>query len=63
MSDIRLFRFADGEAIELAGKSVAIEKTLQHLIESQMETFLGVRFLATEYSTGNKHRGRVDFPG
>ncbi|MFT3848540.1 MAG: DUF5655 domain-containing protein [Propionivibrio sp.] len=63
MSDIRLFRFADGEAIELAGKSVAIEKTLQHLIESQMETFLGVRFLATEYSTGNKHRGRVDSLG
>ncbi len=28
-----------------------------------METFLGVRFLATEYSTGNKHRGRIDSLG
>ncbi|MFV0370505.1 MAG: DUF5655 domain-containing protein [Azonexus sp.] len=65
MSDIRLFRFAggNGKAVELAGKSVAIEKTLQHLIESQMETFLGVRFLASEYSTGNKHRGRIDSLG
>ncbi|MDR1995643.1 DUF5655 domain-containing protein [Azonexus sp.] len=63
MSDIRLFRYNATEAQELAGKSVAIEKTLQSLIESQMETFLGVRFLATEYSTGNKHRGRIDSLG
>lgn len=63
MSDIKLFRYADERATELTGKSVAIEKTLQKLIESQMETFLGVRFLATEYSTGNKHRGRIDSLG
>lgn len=63
MSDIKLFRYADECATELTGKSVAIEKTLQKLIESQMETFLGVRFLATEYSTGNKHRGRIDSLG
>ena len=52
MSDIKLFRFSSGKTEELAGKSAAIEKTLQNLIESQMETFLGVRFLAGEYSTG-----------
>ncbi|WP_323002027.1 DUF5655 domain-containing protein [Denitromonas sp.] len=63
MSDIKLFRYANEGATELAGKSVAIEKTLQKLIESQMDTFLGVRFLATEYSTGNKHRGRIDSLG
>ena len=45
------------------GKSVAIEKNLQTLIESQMEGFLAVRFLATEYSTGAKHRGRIDSLG
>lgn len=63
MSDIKLFRYANERATELTGRSVAIEKTLQKLIESQMETFLGVRFLATEYSTGNKHRGRIDSLG
>lgn len=63
MSDIKLFRYANESATELTGKSVAIEKTLQKLIESQMETFLGVRFLATEYSTGNKYRGRIDSLG
>lgn len=63
MSDIKLFRYNQTGAIELTGKSVAIEKKLQALIESQMETFLGVRFLASEYSTGAKHRGRIDSLG
>jgi predicted transport protein len=63
VSDIKLFRYANNGASELAGKSAAIERTLQRLIESQMETFLGVRFLATEYSTGAKHRGRIDSLG
>lgn len=63
MSDIKLFSFAGNKAVELAGKSAAIEKTLQNLIEGHMETFLGVRFLASEYSTGNKHRGRIDSLG
>ena len=63
MSDIKLFRYDDTGASELSGKSVAIEKKLQTLIESQMECFLGVRFLATEYGTGAKHRGRVDSLG
>lgn len=63
MSDIKLFRFSSGNAEELAGKSAAIEKTLQNLIESQMEAFLGVRFLAGEYNTGAKHRGRIDSLG
>lgn len=63
MSDIRLFRYSNTTASELAGKSAAIERDLQRLIESHMETFLGVRFLATEYGTGAKHRGRVDSLG
>ncbi|MDR1888176.1 MAG: DUF5655 domain-containing protein [Zoogloeaceae bacterium] len=63
MSDIRLFRYSAADAQELAGKSVAIEKTLQNLIELHMETFLGIRFLATEYHTGAKHRGRIDSLG
>lgn len=63
MTAIKLFRYSNSSTIELPGKAVAIEKTLQKLIESQMDTFLGVRFLASEYSTGAKHRGRIDSLG
>lgn len=63
MSDIKLFRYTITEAAELAGKSAAVEKAIQKLIESHMETFLGVRFLATEFGTGAKHRGRIDSLG
>jgi len=63
MSDVKLFHYAANKAAELPGRSAAVEKSLQRLIESQMETFLGVRFLATEFGTGAKHRGRIDSLG
>lgn len=63
MSDIQLFRLAGGNAVELPGRAVTVEKHLQTLIESQMQTFLGVRFLASEYATGKTHRGRIDSLG
>lgn len=63
MSDIQLFRLASGTAQELSGRAAAVEKHLQFLIEAQMPTFLGVRFLATEYVTGKTHKGRIDSLG
>lgn len=63
MSDIKLFRYGQKNAEELAGKAVLIEKQLQALIETHMETFLGIRCLATEYSTGKTHKGRIDSLG
>jgi len=63
MSDIKMFSIGKNNAIELAGQVAALEKDLQQLIESHMETFLGVRFLATEYSTGKTHKGRIDSLG
>lgn len=64
MSDIQLFRLhGSGAVTELASQAAPLEKTLQALIESQMETFLGVRFLASEYVTGKTHRGRIDSLG
>lgn len=63
MSDIKLFAI-DGKAVrELDGQSVAIEKSLQKLIEGHLEGFLGVRFLATEHATGRTHGGRIDTLG
>lgn len=63
MSDIQLFRLNGGIATELAGSAAPLEKTLQILIESQMETLLGVRFIAGEYTTGKTHKGRIDSLG
>lgn len=63
MSDIKLFNVSNGSAQELQGTSIAIEKTLQTLIENHLEVFLGVRFLATEHSTGKTHGGRIDTLG
>lgn len=63
MSDIQLFRLAAGNVIELPGRAAEVEKQLQSMIEAQMPTFLGVRFLATEYATGKTHKGRIDSLG
>jgi len=63
MSDITLFRLTDDSAEELVGKSVTLEKKLQALIEKHLETFLHVRFVASEYSTGKTHAGRIDTLG
>ncbi|UKE46303.1 DUF5655 domain-containing protein [Xanthomonas cerealis] len=63
MSDIQLFRLQSSGALELPGRSALVEKQLQTLIESQMSTFLGVRFLASEYVTGKTHKGRIDSLG
>ena len=63
MSDIKLFRIGAGTVQELNGSSVGLEKSLQSLIERHLEVFLGVRFLASEYSTGKTHGGRIDTLG
>src|SRR5689334_22104200 len=63
MSDIKLFRMNGGNVTELEGQSVAVEKSLQVLIEKHLEQFLGVRLLASEYSTGKTHAGRIDTLG
>lgn len=63
MSDIQLFRLTNGTASELPSRAAALERQLQSLIEAQMPTLLGVRFLASEYATGKTHRGRIDSLG
>ena len=63
MSDLKLFRLANNTATEVLGTGLALEKSLQTLIEKNLETFLGVRFLASEFSTGTEHGGRMDTLG
>lgn len=63
MSDIRLFRLTVGKAAELQGDASDLEKPLQTLIEANLDALLGIRFLATEHSTGKTHGGRIDSLG
>lgn len=63
MSDIKLFRIHSDSVDEIKSASMALEKSLQTLIEHHLEDFLGVRFLASEFSTGPKHGGRIDTLG
>src|SRR5271169_5790167 len=63
MSDLKLFRIDGERGSEISGAAMALEKPLQTLIERNMETFFGARLVASEYSTGKKHGGRIDSLG
>jgi predicted transport protein len=63
MSDLKLFRLDGRSVLPLPVRSADIEKSLQTLLESHLETFLGVRLLASEYATGKNHGGRIDTLG
>ncbi|PRA53569.1 DUF91 domain-containing protein [Ochrobactrum sp. MYb68] len=63
MSDIKLFQFDGTVANELSGTAVQVEKSLQNTFEENLETLLGIRFLASEHSTGIVHGGRIDTLG
>ena len=59
MSEIKLFSIGN-QVNELVSNEVILEKELQNLIEKNMETFFGVRFLKSEYAITN---GRMDSIG
>jgi RecB family endonuclease NucS len=63
MADMKLFRLEKDDVAEITARSVAVEKSLQSLIERHLEKFMSVRFLASEYSTGKTHKGRIDTLG
>jgi predicted transport protein len=63
LGDLKLFRLNGDTIDELEGQSVSVEKSLQIILERHLEAFLGVRFLASEYSTGKRHAGRIDTLG
>ena len=59
MSEIKLFKIK-GDIKQIVSSEVLLEKELQALIEKNMETFFGVRFLKSEYVITN---GRMDSIG
>ncbi|MFI8348528.1 DUF5655 domain-containing protein [Streptomyces sp. NPDC085596] len=62
MSGLRLFNTKD-EVTEVMSRLAEVEADVQGLVETHMETLLGVRFLASEYTTGPVHGGRIDSLG
>ena len=61
MSDLKLFRTTAAGVAELPGGAVALEKSLQTLFEGNLESLLGVRFLASEFIASAA--GRMDTLG
>jgi hypothetical protein len=48
MSDLKLFKLASDQVTELTVSLMALEKSLQSLIEKHLDMFLGITFLAFE---------------
>lgn len=63
MSEIKLFSLKDNTASEIQSHTILLEKSLQIIIEKNLDTILGVQFLQSEYSTGKIHGGRIDTLG
>lgn len=58
-----LYKIKDGKVTQLKHSTFSLEKELQNLIEDNLEEMFGIRFLESEYSTGERHRGRMDTLG
>lgn len=54
---------SEQSTIQIKPSSFALEKELQRLFEDNLLTLLGVRFIASEFTTGDRQRGRIDTLG
>lgn len=55
-----IFEIENGKASRVRLSEFKLEKELQRLIEDNIETIFNCRLIATEFSTGNIHSGRID---
>ncbi len=55
-----LFEIAESRLESVEQTNFSIEKELQTLIEKNLETVFNCRFIASEFSTGALHAGRID---
>ena len=64
MATIRFFHERDGNVHELPDRGAfPYERELQEFFEMHLRTLIGVEFLASEYSTGERHSRRIDTLG
>ena len=55
-----IFEISKNKLLPVEQKNFALEKALQSLIENNLETVFNCRFVASEFSTGAQHAGRID---
>lgn len=55
-----LFEIANQKLSVLTQSNFALERNLQSLVESNLETVFNCRLVKSEYPTGNQHSGRID---
>jgi predicted transport protein len=53
----------DGTVEQIKPKNLPKERDLQKLFETNLETLLGVLYIASEFFTGDRQRGRIDTLG
>lgn len=58
-----IFKIDRNIAKQLKPSNFKNEKELQVLIENNLEDIFGIKFIITEFSTGEKHGGRIDTLG
>ena len=63
MSRIKLYRISQKKTQEVPSSTSELEKSLQEVIENNLDSLLGIRFLRSEYPTGKTHGGRIDTLG
>ena len=49
--------------VQIKPAAFSSERELQRLFEDNLLQFLGVRFIASEFTTGDRQRGRIDTLG
>jgi predicted transport protein len=58
-----LYQIKQQKTQQVKPSSFKNEKELQNLFEANLEELLGVRFVDTEFTTGDRQRGRIDTLG
>jgi predicted transport protein len=57
---VPIFEIAGNELVPVEQKNFSLEKELQTLIEGNLGAVFNCRFVASEFSTGAQHAGRID---
>ena len=63
MGDVRFFHEIYGNVHELPSNPFPYERGLQEFFEKHLRALTGIDFLASEYSTGQRHGRRIDTVG
>jgi len=58
-----IFQIDNNKIKQLKTTNFRGEKELQVLVENNLEEIFGIKFIASEFSTGEKHGGRIDTLG